>query len=83
MKLLSAATLLLAGPLPISAAAISSFFDPSQAPLQVDVSEETNNVKGANPLLSCTDPASYVLQIDTVDLSPNPPVPYVRLLNPL
>jgi len=34
-------------------------------------------VPGDNPLYFCGDPADDILKIEKVDLSPNPPVPYV------
>lgn len=76
MKLLSAATLLLAVPL-VSAASFPSFFDPSQAPIRVDPTEDFP-VTGENPLSFCANPAGHILEIDRVDLSPNPPKPYVN-----
>jgi hypothetical protein len=36
-------------------------------------------VPGDNPLYFCADPADYILQIEKVDLDPNPPKPYVCL----
>ncbi|KAL2443572.1 Phosphatidylglycerol/phosphatidylinositol transfer protein [Exophiala dermatitidis] len=36
-------------------------------------------VPGKNPLNFCADPADYILDIDYVDLSPNPPVPGEKL----
>lgn len=73
MKFLSAVALLLATPL-VSAASFQSFFDPSQAPIQVDTTEDFP-VEGDNPLVYCDNPANHVLQIESVDLSPNPPQP--------
>lgn len=73
MKFLSAAALLLATPL-VSAASLKSFFDPSQAPIQVDTTEDFP-VTGDNPLVYCDNPANHVLQIESVDLLPNPPQP--------
>ncbi|KAJ5907649.1 Phosphatidylglycerol/phosphatidylinositol transfer protein [Penicillium taxi] len=73
MKLLSAATLLLvAAPISTSAAAFRSIFDPSQAPIHVETTQDFP-VQGDNPLKYCADPKEHVLQIDSVDLSPNPP----------
>jgi hypothetical protein len=34
-------------------------------------------VPGDNPLYFCEDPKSYILDIENVDLDPNPPLPYV------
>lgn len=39
--------------------------------------EETFPVPGDNPLLFCAKPDKEILQIDSVDLSPNPPAAYV------
>lgn len=43
---------------------------------QVVVKEEYK-VPGDNPLYFCGDPANDILTIEKVDLSPNPPQPYV------
>lgn len=75
MKLLSVATLLLAAPL-VSAASLSSFFDPSQATIRGDPVKE-HPVNGKNPLEFCDNPENHILQIDHVDLDPNPPKAYV------
>lgn len=75
MKFLSAAALLLTAPL-ISAASFPAVFDPSQAYLQADTTQQYP-VKGNNPLEYCQDPSNYLLEIDSVDLIPNPPQPYV------
>lgn len=84
MKFLSAATLLLVAPL-VSAASFPSFFDPSQAPIRVDPAQDFP-VTGENPLSFCANPAGHILEIDRVDLSPNPPKPYaspLRSFHPL
>jgi hypothetical protein len=78
MKFLSAATLLLTAPL-ISAASFPSIFDPSQATLKS--SERKLPVAGDNPLEFCQNPENHILKIKTVDLSPNPPEPYVSPLD--
>jgi len=39
------------------------------------VDEPKYTVPGKNPLNFCADPKDYILTIDYVDLSPNPPVP--------
>lgn len=78
MKFLSATTLLLFAPLSVLAASFPSLFDPSQAPLKVELAEEFP-VKGDNPLQYCANPSAHLLNIDSVDLSPNPPLPYVQL----
>lgn len=73
MKLLStASTLLLLAPLPISARSSLNFFE-SQSPIKT----EGLPVKGDNPLEYCADPSGHLLQIESVDLYPNPPLPYV------
>ena len=41
------------------------------------VINEEFKVPGDNPLYFCADPKDYSLEIEKVDLSPNPPVPYV------
>jgi hypothetical protein len=73
MKFLSAGLLALTAPL--AGAAAFSLFDPTQVSLKNDDPEFP--VKGDNPLLYCADPASYRLDIQSVDLTPNPPVAYV------
>lgn len=75
MKFLSAATLLLTAPL-ISAASFPAVFDPSQASLHADSNEDIP-VPGTNPLKYCQNPSNYLIEIDSVDLVPNPPQPYV------
>ncbi|RJE27064.1 phosphatidylglycerol phosphatidylinositol transfer protein [Aspergillus sclerotialis] len=68
MKFASAAALLL---LPLCTAAPSpSFFD-TQSPIKVEHSSLP--VHGNNPLTYCNDPSNYILKIENVDLSPNPP----------
>lgn len=76
MKFSPANLLVLAAPL-VNAAAFS-IFDPTQATLKAGISEEFP-VEGDNPLNYCAKPDSYKLVIDSVDLSPNPPLPYVYL----
>ncbi|CEJ53892.1 Phosphatidylglycerol/phosphatidylinositol transfer protein [Penicillium brasilianum] len=73
MKFLSATALLLASPL-VAAASLPSLFDPSQAPIRAE-DERKNPVEGDNPLEFCEPPSSHLLTIDSVDLSPNPPLP--------
>ncbi|KAJ5087647.1 Phosphatidylglycerol/phosphatidylinositol transfer protein [Penicillium angulare] len=72
MKFLAPTTLLLAAPLLASAASLPKFFDPTQATLRVNTDEKPK-VPGDNPLNYCKPPSDYVLQIDNVDLDPNPP----------
>ncbi|CEL01443.1 ML domain-containing protein [Aspergillus pseudodeflectus] len=67
MKLLSAAVLCLA---PLSVTATPASFWSSQ-----DVISEAIPVKGDNPLEYCSDPNGNILDIKSVDLSPNPPKP--------
>ncbi|KAJ9620300.1 uncharacterized protein PV06_00634 [Exophiala oligosperma] len=43
------------------------------------VDEPENPVPGKNPLNFCADPKGYILEIDYVHLSPNPPVPGEKL----
>ncbi|KAE8351042.1 Phosphatidylglycerol/phosphatidylinositol transfer protein [Aspergillus coremiiformis] len=72
MKLLSVAAPLLLCLTPISATARSiDLFKSSQAPIQV----QAQSVEGDNPLEYCTNPAGDILQIKSVDLTPNPPLP--------
>lgn len=74
MKFLSTAATLLVCLGPISATARSlDFFN--QAPIHSDA----KSVEGENPLEYCNDPAGDILQINSVDLTPNPPLPYVLL----
>lgn len=77
MKFLSVATLLLASPL-VSAASLPSLFDPTQATLKIGTTEDFP-VSGDNPLDYCENPAGNILEIESVDLHPNPPQPYVNL----
>jgi hypothetical protein len=67
-------TLLLAG---LSAVSVSASPYASWVPNQVTVKEEFK-VPGDNPLYFCADPADYILQIEKVDLDPNPPKPCVH-----
>ncbi|RHZ64035.1 Phosphatidylglycerol/phosphatidylinositol transfer protein [Aspergillus turcosus] len=74
MKLLSTASTLLLCLAPLSASARSiSFFDSAQAPIKA----ENIPVKGDNPLEYCpgSDPSGNILEIESVDLFPNPPLP--------
>ncbi|OJI86241.1 hypothetical protein ASPTUDRAFT_187642 [Aspergillus tubingensis CBS 134.48] len=70
MKLLSTAATFLLCVAPFSTARSLDFFN-FQTPIQA----ENEAVKGDNPLEYCNDPSSYLLQIDHVDLTPNPPLP--------
>lgn len=69
-------TLLLAGLGAASVSAVPSM-GASWVPNQVTVKQEYK-VPGDNPLYFCADPADYILQIEKVDLDPNPPKPYVH-----
>ncbi|KAA8650640.1 hypothetical protein EYZ11_002801 [Aspergillus tanneri] len=78
MKLLSTTATLLVCLAPLSASARSiALFGSSQVPIQLD---DATLVPGDNPLEYCTDPASDVIQIESVDLSPNPPLPGQTLI---
>lgn len=68
MKLASAALLLLA---PLTVATPSPSFLDVQSPIKAK--DQGPPVDGDNPLSYCGDPSSYILQIDTVNLQPNPP----------
>ncbi|KAJ5465418.1 hypothetical protein N7530_009205 [Penicillium desertorum] len=72
MKLLSASLLVLTAPL--ANAAALSIFDPTQASLKANDIEKYP-VKGENPLQYCAKPDNYKLEIESVDLAPNPPLP--------
>ncbi|GAD93867.1 ML domain protein [Paecilomyces variotii No. 5] len=75
MKLLSttAAVLLLAAPLSASARSLDFFDFNQQSP--ISTADKAFPVAGDNPLTYCSDPSNNILQIDSVDLSPNPPQP--------
>ena len=78
MKLLSATAALLGLLAPVSAGTLAArapaFFDYSQSPIKT---EDAIPVQGDNPLFYCSDPSNNSLKIDSVDLTPNPPLPYV------
>lgn len=71
MKLLSA-LLLSSAPVQIWAASLPLF---GQSPIKS--LEDTFPVAGENPLEYCADPKNDILEIVSVNLTPNPPVPYV------
>ncbi|KAF7595886.1 Phosphatidylglycerol/phosphatidylinositol transfer protein [Aspergillus hancockii] len=72
MKLLSTIATLLVCLAPVSATARSlDFFGSSQSPIKA----QGKLVEGDNPLEYCSDPASDILEIKSVDLDPNPPLP--------
>ena len=56
-----------------TASVLPVFAHDSQAALEAPKADLS--VPGKNPLNFCADPSDYILTIDTVDLSPNPPVP--------
>ncbi|KAK5044721.1 hypothetical protein LTR84_010495 [Exophiala bonariae] len=58
----------------LTATAVSSrsLFSGNQHAL---VDEPQHSVPGKNPLNFCADPKDYILTVDYVDLTPNPPVP--------
>ncbi|KAJ5881656.1 uncharacterized protein N7529_000328 [Penicillium soppii] len=78
MKFLSAASLLVLTA-PLSNAAAFSIFDPTQVSLNAGTTEDFP-VEGDNPLLYCAKPEAYKLDIESVDLSPNPPLPGKKLI---
>ncbi|KIW66878.1 hypothetical protein PV04_06168 [Phialophora macrospora] len=59
-----------------SAVSSRSLFGGSQNAM---VDEDKFSVPGKNPLNFCADPKDYILTVDYVDLSPNPPVPGEKL----
>ena len=65
-------TLLLAALSAVSVSASPSWMGGDQVTIQ-----EEYKVPGDNPLYFCGDPANDLLKIEKVDLSPNPPKPYV------
>ncbi|KUL83445.1 hypothetical protein ZTR_10948 [Talaromyces verruculosus] len=69
MKLLSA-LLLSSAPLQVWAASLPLF---GQSPIKS--LEDTFPVAGENPLEYCADPENDILEIVSVNLTPNPPVP--------
>ena len=44
--------------------------------------DEKYTVPGNNPMSFCQEPSEYVLHIDHVDLTPNPPKPCVLFIRP-
>lgn len=73
MKLSTVLTSLAAATVVTSA----SLFGDSQKAIAQD---DNLSVPGKNPLNYCADPKDYILQIDHVDLSPNPPKPGEKLV---
>jgi hypothetical protein len=65
-------TLFLAGLSAVSVSATPSWMGGDQVRIQEDY-----KVPGDNPLYFCGDPADDILTIEKVDISPNPPKPYV------
>lgn len=64
--------LFLSLPLALAAPAYGQY----DAQTPIDVSGAVS-VPGENPLTFCDDPGKDILTIERVDLTPNPPVPYV------
>lgn len=45
---------------------------------QVSIANDMDlSVPGENPLVYCADPKDYILNIEKIDLDPNPPEAYV------
>jgi hypothetical protein len=58
----------------VAAATAFTIFSPSDKQgSQLRLLEEPNKIPGDNPLEFCQEPAEYLLEIDNVDLDPNPP----------
>jgi hypothetical protein len=55
-----------------SASARSSIFGNS---IEVAPFEDSIKVPGENPLQHCQDPKDDILELESVDLDPNPPLP--------
>ena len=55
-----------------SASARSSIFGNS---IEVLPFEDSHPVPGENPLQHCQDPKDDILELESVDLDPNPPLP--------
>jgi len=72
MKFIAAATSLLVAASTANALA-TPWLDSITGNSQTALADEPLPVKGDNPLLYCAAPAEYILDIDYVDLSPNPP----------
>jgi hypothetical protein len=60
----------------VAAASVATTVSASWVPGQISIKEEYK-VPGDNPLYFCDDPKDNILEIENVDLSPNPPQPYV------
>jgi len=52
---------------------LDSLAGPSSGASQAALADEPQPIPGDNPLFYCGSPAAYLLDIDYVDLSPNPP----------
>lgn len=74
MKFISIVGVLLPllAPLSVSATPFDFSFN-AQSPIRGD--EDTFPVNGDNPLIYCADPSGNILEIESVNLSPNPPRP--------
>ncbi|KIW55773.1 hypothetical protein PV05_04500 [Exophiala xenobiotica] len=71
------ATVLILSLLTASVASSRSLFGATNQNALVD--EPQFPVPGKNPLNFCADPKDYILEVDYVDLSPNPPLPGQKL----
>jgi hypothetical protein len=60
------------GGVSLAFAAQASFLRPT-SPEQVALVSDELSVPGENPLTFCNPPDNYILNIDSVDLTPNPP----------
>ena len=65
-------TLLVSALLTVAVPARSSIFGSS---IEVAPYDESLNVPGENPLQHCQDPSDDILDLESVDLDPNPPQP--------
>lgn len=74
------AFLVLLTPSPLSSSSLlAGAFDGGDHDQQQPIVDNTAGLKvpGDNPLRFCSSPVDNVMQIDYVDISPNPPKPYV------
>ena len=67
MKLAVSLLALLAAHFTVASPWLGSVFD----------DDDKISVPGENPFVYCDDPENYILDIDSVDLDPNPPLAYV------
>lgn len=83
MKFTAAATTLLLAASTASALAtpwLDSLTGASSSKSQATLADEPMPVSGDNPLFYCAAPKEYILDIDYIDLSPNPPLALVSSL---